>query len=243
MLTLVGALSAAIVPLIPAVFALRLLGRIGENDDRRWLTFTIGLAVLVPVIASLARGTFASVDADPLAGLWGSFAAFYLVKAIGNGGAWVVVALALSALSAVALNWNPIRAILGSATPLKVADSKLTKAEQMEPPASEMPALDLSLMSDIVPASAAAPETRTDGAFELLEGSAQSASSAYIRGKGEKSAKGKRSRDEAVADLIDATELVDPLAEELPSPELLSLPPVRNADAGRAQLDADGRRS
>ncbi len=241
-LTLVGALSAAIVPLIPAVFALRLLGRIGENDDRRWLTFTIGLAVLVPVIASLARATFANVEADPLAGLWGSFAAFYLVKAIGNGGAWVVVALALSALSAVALNWNPIRAILGSATPIKAAEGKLTKAEQMEPPASEMPALDLSLMPEIATAGAAAQEPRGDGAFELLEGSAQSAASASIRGKGEKPEKRKKSRDESVADLIDATELVDPLAEELPSPELLSLPPVRNTDAGRAQLDAAGQK-
>ncbi|MHB1095296.1 MAG: FtsK/SpoIIIE family DNA translocase [Gemmatimonadaceae bacterium] len=241
-LTLVGALSAAIVPLIPAVFALRLLGRIGENDDRRWLTFTIGLAVLVPVIAALARGTFAGVETDPLAGLWGSFAAFYLVKAIGNGGAWVVVALALSALSAVALNWNPIRAILGSATPLKVVDGKLTKAEQMEPPASEMPALDLSLMPEIATASAAAQEPRGDGAFELIEGAAQSASSASIRGKGEKPEKRKKSRDETVADLIDATDLVDPLAEELPSPELLSQPPVRNTDAGRAQLDAAGQK-
>ena len=232
-LTLVGALSAAIVPLIPAVFALRLLGRIGENDDRRWLTFTIGLAVLVPVIAALARGTFAGVETDPLAGLWGSFAAFYLVKAIGNGGAWVVVALALSALSAVALNWNPIRAILGSATPLKVADGKLTKAEQMEPPASEMPALDLSLMPDIVPASASAQETKSDGAFELIDAAAAAA-------KVEK--KKKKSRDETVADLIDATDLVDPLAEELPSPELLSQPPVRNSDAGRAQLDAAGQK-
>ncbi|MBI5601498.1 MAG: DNA translocase FtsK [Gemmatimonadetes bacterium] len=241
-LTLVGALSAAIVPLIPAVFALRLLGRIGEHDDRRWLTFTIGLAVLVPVIASLARGQFANAEVDPLAGLWGSFAAFYLVKAIGNGGAWVVVALALSALSAVALNWNPIRAILGSATPIKAAEGKLTKAEQMEPPASEMPALDLSLMPDFVPATAAAQEAKGDGAFELIEGSAQSAPSASIGGKGEKSEKRKKSRDESVADLIDATELVDPLAEELPSPELLSLPPVRNADAGRAQLDAAGQK-
>jgi S-DNA-T family DNA segregation ATPase FtsK/SpoIIIE len=240
-LTLVGALSAAIVPLIPAVFALRLLGRIGENDDRRWLTFTIGLAVLVPVIASLARRTFGNVEVDALAGVWGSFAAFYLVKAIGSGGAWVVVALALSALSAVALNWNPIRAILGSATPIKAAESKLTKAEQMEPPASEMPALDLSLMPDLVPSSAA-PETRTDGAFELIDPSAKSADSASIRGKGEKSDKRKKSRDETVADLIDATELVDPLAEELPSPELLSLPPLRNVDAGRAQLDAAGQK-
>ncbi|MFA6167522.1 MAG: DNA translocase FtsK 4TM domain-containing protein [Gemmatimonadaceae bacterium] len=232
-LTLVGALSAAIVPLIPAVFALRLLGRIGENDDRRWLTFTVGLAVLVPVIASLARGQFANADVDPLAGLWGSFAAFYLVKAIGNGGAWVVVALALSALSAVALNWNPIRAILGSATPLKVADGKLTKAEQMEPPASEMPALDLSLMPDLVPTTVATQETKTDGAFELLDPAAAAAKS---------DKKKKKSRDESVADLIDATDLVDPLAEELPSPELLSLPPARNVDAGRAQLDAAGQK-
>lgn len=232
-LTLVGALSAAIVPLIPAVFALRLLGRIGENDDRRWLTFTIGLAVLVPLIASLARGQFANAEVDPLAGLWGSFAAFYLVKAIGNGGAWVVVALALSALSAVALNWNPIRAILGSATPIKAAEGKLTKAEQMEPPASEMPALDLSLMPDLVPATVAAQEAKPDAAFELIDAAAAAAKS---------DKKKKKSRDESVADLIDATELVDPLAEELPSPELLSLPPMRNADAGRAQLDAAGQK-
>src|SRR5512140_3275452 len=80
-LTLVGALSAVFVPLIPAVHALRLLGRIRDTDDRRWLAFTIGLAVSVPVIAALARGQPASADVDPLAGLWGSFAAYYLVKA------------------------------------------------------------------------------------------------------------------------------------------------------------------
>ncbi len=238
-LTLVGALSAAIVPLIPAVHALRLLGRIRDTDDRRWLTFTIGLAVLVPVVASLARGLFVSADVDPLAGLWGAFAAFYLVKAIGNGGAWVVVALALSALSAVALNWNPIRAILGSAS-AKKSDNSLTKAEQMEPPAAEMPALDLSLMEGLA-APAVAPASNP--AFELLDpqaGSVESVSSVSIRGKQERSANKKKSRDETMADLIDATELVDPLAEELPSPELLSLPPVRNADAGKAQLDAAG---
>ena len=242
-LTLVGALSAAIVPMIPAVFALRLLGRINDSNDRRWLTFTIGLAVLVPVVAALARGTFAAVDTDPLTGIWGAFAAFYLVKAIGNGGAWVVVAIAASILSAVALNWNPVRAILGAGASPKPTDAKLTKAEQMEPPANEMPALDLSLMDGLAAIvrpteSSAAP---SDPAFELLNPSAESAQSASIRGKGEKPAK-KKSRDETVADIIDATELVDPLAEELPSPELLSLPPVRNADAGRAQLDAAGQK-
>jgi len=228
LLTLVGALSAAIVPMIPAVFAMRLLGRISDSDDRRWLTFTVGLAVFVPVIAALARAQFSAVDVDPLAGLWGAFAAYYLVKAVGNGGAWVVVVLALSALSAVALNWNPIRAILGTASHKK-DDVKLTKAEQMEPPASEMPALDFSLMEGILPAVAKA-EFAADPAFELIEPA-----------RAEKKAK-KKSRDETVADLIDATELVDPLAEELPTPELLSLPPVRNVDASKAQLDAMGQK-
>ncbi|MBM3907869.1 MAG: DNA translocase FtsK [Gemmatimonadetes bacterium] len=231
-LTLVGALSAVIVPMIPAVVALRLLGRIGETDDRRWLAFTVGLAVVVPVIASLARGLYGSADLDPLAGVWGAFAAYYLVKAIGLGGAWVIIAIALSVLCAVALNWNPIRALLGSASKPKAADATMTKAEQMEPPAHEMPQLDLSLMEGFTAALATPePAKAEDPAFELLDASPA---------KSEK--KKKKSRDEAVADEIDASELVDPLAEELPSPELLSLPPARNADAGRAQLDAAGQK-
>ncbi len=239
-LTLVGALSAVIVPLIPAVHALRLLGRIRDTDDRRWLTFTIGLAVVVPVVAALARGQLVAAEVDPLAGLWGSFAAFYLVKAIGNGGAWVIVALSISALSAVALNWNPIRAILGSAGPKAAAsEPTLTKAEQMEPPAAEMPALDLSLMEGLPPAIANA-KPQLD-AFELLDAvSPKSPESAVIGSSAVGASKKKRSRDESIATEIDASELLDPLAEELPSPELLSPPAPRNADANKAQLDAAG---
>ena len=109
-----GVLSAVIVPFIPAVHALRLLGRIEESEDRRWLFFTIGLAAIVPLAAALTRG--AAIDAsqvDPYAGLIGSFVAFYLAKALGLGGAWVVVALALSALMAGTLAWNPIRVLIG----------------------------------------------------------------------------------------------------------------------------------
>lgn len=237
-LTLVGALAAAIVPFIPAVYALRLLGRISDADDRRWLAFTLGLAVLVPVIASLARGEFGADTVDPLAGLWGAIAAYYLVKAIGFGGAWVVVAIALSVLSAVALNWNPIRAVIGSGASRKADAAPLTKAEQMEPPASEMPALDLSLMEGLVAPlaaqelSAAEPVVAVPPAQEVIDPAPL---------KTEKKPK-KKSRDEAVADEINASAVVDPLAEELPSPELLTLPPVRNVDAGRAQLDAAGQR-
>src|SRR5579862_5068511 len=106
----VGALAAIIVPFIPAVHGLRLLGRIEESEDRRWLVFTVGLAAIVPVAAALARGaTVDAARADPVAGLAGSFVAFYLAKALGLGGAWVLVALALCALMAGALAWNPIR--------------------------------------------------------------------------------------------------------------------------------------
>jgi S-DNA-T family DNA segregation ATPase FtsK/SpoIIIE len=234
-LTLVGALSAVIVPLIPAVHALRLLGRIRESDDRRWLAFTIGLAVVVPVVAALARGQLANAEVDPLAGLWGGFAAFYLVKAIGNGGAWVLVALTLSALSAVALNWNPIRAILGSASDKKadaVADTKLTKAEQLEPDAKDMPALDLSLMEGLTKVPVISEPEKPS--------SVESVESVEIGSVAVKPSKKKKTRDESVADEIDATEIIDPLAEELPSPELLTPAPARNVDAGKAQLDASG---
>ncbi|HEY5491963.1 MAG TPA: DNA translocase FtsK 4TM domain-containing protein [Gemmatimonadaceae bacterium] len=237
-LTLVGALSAIIVPLIPAVHALRLLGRIRDTDDRRWLTFTIGLAAVVPVVAALVRGQLVAAEVDPLAGLWGSFAAFYLVKAIGSGGAWVVVALALSALSAVALNWNPIRAVLGSAGPREsAADPSLTKAERMEPLASEMPALDLSLMEGMAPVGAGA--TPQLDVFELLEVSPKSPESVLIGSYAGKPSK-KRSRDEGIVAEIDASELLDPLADELPSPDLLTPPMPRNVDANKAQLDAAG---
>ena len=109
-----GALAAVIVPFIPAVHALRLLGRIEESEDRRWLFFTIGLAALVPVAAALARRSLLGApEMDPLAGVIGGFVAFYLSKGIGLGGAWVVVALGACALMAGTLAWNPIRMIIG----------------------------------------------------------------------------------------------------------------------------------
>ena len=76
-LGLVGAIAAAIVPLIPATRALRLLGRIGTPERAVVDLFPIGLVVIVPVAAGLARlGVVAAGTADPYAGLWGAFAGF-----------------------------------------------------------------------------------------------------------------------------------------------------------------------
>jgi len=122
-----GALAAVVVPFIPAVHALRLLGRIEENEDRRWLFFTIGLAAIVPVAVALARtGAVEAGTTDPLAGVVGGFVAFYLTRALGQGGAWVAVALATSALMAGTLAWNPIRLLIGgSARPALKSDDSL----------------------------------------------------------------------------------------------------------------------
>jgi S-DNA-T family DNA segregation ATPase FtsK/SpoIIIE len=246
-----GALSAIIVPFIPAVHALRLLGRIEESEDRRWLFFTVGLAAIVPLAAALAQG--ATLDAshvDPYAGLIGSFVAFYLVKALGLGGAWVVVALAISALMAGTLAWNPIRMLIGGSARRAKADAAgehaadpavvgaistgpdgLTRAEHLEPDSKEMPALDLALME--VPAKPVQGELPLDELSEKRAGRKKKAT------KAERAAE----HEEAVAAAINAgTDPLDALADELPPADLLSPGPARNVEQSRAHLDAMGQK-
>src|ERR1035437_10388163 len=259
-----GALSAIIVPFIPAVHALRLLGRIEESEDRRWLFFTIGLAAIVPLAPALTRG--ATIDAsqvDPYAGLIGSFVAFYLAKALGLGGAWVVVALALSALMAGTLAWNPIRMLIGGsarraavgATPAdalgaavagafgasKATGEKtdgLTPAERLEPDSKEMPALDLALMD--VAMFVAQDEDVVEQAELPLDDHAERKS-----GRKKKATKAEKVAEhaEAVAAAINAgTDPLDAMADELPPADLLTPAPPRNVDQSRAHLDAMGQK-
>ena len=255
-----GALSAIIVPFIPAVHALRLLGRIEESEDRRWLFFTIGLAAIVPVAAALSRG--ASIDPaqiDPFAGVIGSFVAFYLAKALGLGGAWVVIALALCALMAGTLAWNPIRMVIGGSSKRKAVNAGaapitdaaiigtiatgadgLTRAEHLEPDSKDMPAIDMSLIGheprivhDEKPVEQAELPLDDEKAAEKKSGKKKKAT------KAEKVAE----HAEAVAAAINAgTDPLDALADELPPAELLTPAPERNADLSRAHLDAMGQK-
>jgi S-DNA-T family DNA segregation ATPase FtsK/SpoIIIE len=247
-----GALSAVIVPFIPAVHALRLLGRIEESEDRRWLFFTVGLAAIVPLAAALAQG--ANLDPsniDPYAGLIGSFVAFYLVKALGLGGAWVVIALAISALMAGTLAWNPIRMLIGGSArrtnaaaaddhsgdpaivgSLSTGPDGLTRAEYLEPDSREMPAVDLALMS-AMPAEAKAGQEE----LPLEDVSERRAARRKKPTKAEKVAE----HAEAVAAAINAgTDPLDSMADELPPADLLSPGPARNVEQSRAHLDAMG---
>jgi S-DNA-T family DNA segregation ATPase FtsK/SpoIIIE len=233
------------------VHALRLLGRIEESEDQRLLFFTIGLAAIVPVAAALARGaTIDAAQVDFYAGLVGSFVAFYTVKAIGLGGAWVAVTIALCGLMAGTLAWNPIRVLLG-VTRKKPADvisaagettpaTTLSKAELMEPDSNEMPAMDLTLMP-LEAEVAAVTQAKIEEQLELVE--EIPSKSARIRGKKLIKAERESERaDEMVAAISATTESTDAFADELPSAELLTPTPVRNADIGKAHLDAMGQK-
>ena len=260
-----GALAAVIVPFIPAVHALRLLGRIAESEDRRWLFFTVGLAAVVPVAVALARG--APIDGsqvDWMAGLAGSFVAFYLAKAFGLAGAWVIVALGTSALMAGTLAWNPIRMLIGgsarrvvtgeapdAAEPVTAASAEsaapaigivgaaaLTMAEQLEPDSHEMPALDLALMA----AEPGEPEATTTADHDA-DSNADVRAPATRNGKRKPRSKAEQSADHAaaMAAAINAgMDSPETPSDELPSPELLTPAPARNAEQSRAHLDAMG---
>ena len=95
LVALVGVPAAFLVPLIPAVHALRLFGRLRSDTDRNWLVFLLGMGLLVPVAVGLALHV--GRQRSEMAGLWGGFVAFYLDRAM-NWGAWLVVAAAFSAL-------------------------------------------------------------------------------------------------------------------------------------------------
>jgi len=99
---LIGIPAALLLPLIPAVHALRLFGRLESETDRSWLVFLIGFVVILPIALGMARGVHAG-ELDPAAGLWGGFFATYAVKAFGTVGAWIMVALAASVLAVATL--------------------------------------------------------------------------------------------------------------------------------------------
>src|SRR6266567_5236915 len=102
--------AAAMLPLAPAAHALRLFGRLGERKDRSWMVFLLGMVVLLPVIFGVAGG--GAREAGPLSGIWGDFAAFYLLQFAGAAGAWILMAISLSILMAATLSWNPIRVVV-----------------------------------------------------------------------------------------------------------------------------------
>ena len=131
-----GVPAALLLPLIPAVHALRLFGRLAHRTDRSWLVFLAGAAVILPVVLGLAFPVNPGV-LSVVGGLWGAFAADSVRSAFGPAGAWFVVALAVSALTAATLAWNPIRVLIAPRPPRPVV-----AADAREPDPEEMPAIE-----------------------------------------------------------------------------------------------------
>ena len=230
LLGLFGVAGAAIVPLIPLAHGLRLFGKLNAHADRSWLVFTSGLAILLPVTAAVARGSGVNTGvADPFAGVWGDFAGYYLTAAFGTAGAWCALIALFSVLAAVTLQWNPLRSLLGVRVPR--GEQPVSAAVALEPPPSEMPAIDAF---------------GTSGASETLD-APEAAEEQPERRKSNRKKTRKEieaERDRRVADAIGAHVASDPIADddELPPIELLDDPPPHDGDANRREIEENGAR-
>jgi S-DNA-T family DNA segregation ATPase FtsK/SpoIIIE len=248
---LVGWPAAALAPLALAAHALRVFGRLAPADSKvargpSWMVFFAGMALLLPVAVGLGLGLRIGSDNSPAAGVWGGMIAAYWRDWFGAMGAWIVITLAVSALTAATLAWNPIRVIIGRRSESAEAASaqELTAAPAprrgrrrttiapsdagdlalaLEPSPEEMPGADPALVLD------GRPETR-DG----------DATGVGRRHRRKAKADAAIEREEEIAAAIEAAGSPDVLSDELPPPELLTPPPMRNVDAGRRELDAMG---
>ncbi len=226
--------AAALLPLAPAAHALRLFGRLDQRTDRSWMVFLLGLVVVVPIVFGLAQG--GARVATALSGIWGSFVAFYLLQFAGSAGAWIILALAVSALMAATLSWNPVRALVSPPPPGEVATAEAARIDareeknrdgdlyrSREPTPEEMPALDTALFEE------------DDERFDVARNE---------RKKRERRTKADIANEHAarIAAEIEATAVLPMLAgdDELPSPELLAPVKQRNTDLGNRELDAMG---
>jgi DNA segregation ATPase FtsK/SpoIIIE, S-DNA-T family len=237
--------AAWMIPLVPAVHALRLFGRLESETDRSWMIFFAGMVVLLPIALGLALSAPAPGLPSRGAGLWGELIAGWWMSWFGMFGAWVVVALAASVLMAATLAWNPVRALIGHRAPLVtiVADPEIAAAQEakpkrkkkvkdesdgdlallLEPPPEEMPAIDHSLMSD--------------GDVATLDPVVDSEPK---KKKKKSKAEASAAHDAEIAAAILATEHPELSGEELPPTHLITELPASDTAASQRELDAMG---
>ena len=256
---LLGLPAAALLPLIPAVHALRLFGRLEEASDRSWLVFLGGTTVLLPIAIAVTLG--AARENHWLGGIWGALTGFYLVETFGRAGAWILLLLAASALTAASLAWNPLRMLIGRA-PERAAEAALavaaagvvapddaytppkrrrnrkddrTLATLLEPTPEEMPAIEPALMKDALGTGEDDDDASAKNGDRAGKGKAKKTPTKIERIE---------ARDAAIAEAIHSTAVAptSAAAEELPPVELLTPGPARNTDLSTRELDAAGQK-
>jgi DNA segregation ATPase FtsK/SpoIIIE, S-DNA-T family len=248
LVTFVGWPSAVLIPLVPAVHALRLFGRLESDTDRSWMIFFAGLVVLLPVALALALPPPPPGLPSTGAGILGELIATWWIGWFGAFGAWVVVALLGSVLMAATLAWNPVRALVGHRPRAASVVDEPSVIVASEPPTKRRRKRDngasdaeenLSLVLE--------PSPEEMPAIGTPPSDAQADLTLMLGGDGDTKRKRKKSRAEASADhdaeiaaAIEATANVDLSGDELPTPELLAPVPPQNHDASRRELDAMG---
>ena len=243
--------AAALLPAVPAVHALRLFGRLESETDRSWMIFLAGVVVLLPIAVGIAVSDPRADDVSNLTGIWGGFVAFYWRAWFGGFGAWVVLLLAASALTAVTLRWNPVRMVVGRRAPILPVPAAVIAPEEpyappkrrrkkgepnlalsLEPDPEEFEALDA--LAALQASSSADADAKEDAAIE------EAAMRRGRKRKGDDVATPPPGRDERIHAAIDATERPAANTDELPPTDLLSYAPARNTEAGKRELDAMG---
>jgi DNA segregation ATPase FtsK/SpoIIIE, S-DNA-T family len=242
--------GAVLLPAVPAVHALRLFGRLESETDRSWMIFLAGVAVLLPIAVGISVSDPRADSASNVAGIWGGFVGYYWRAWFGGFGAWVVLVLAASVLTAVTLRWNPVRMIVGRRAPLPIAADTLPPEEPyappkrrkkkdtnlalaLEPPPEEFEAMDA--LAALQASSSADADAKEDAAIEEVE---------KKRGKKKKGddAPPAPGRDERIHAAIEATEHPDVNTDELPPTDLLNYAPARNVEVGKRELDVMGEK-
>ncbi len=229
----VGVPGAALVALGCLALSLSLFGRLRSQTEgtREWGFLVVGVVLLVPIAIGLALGGAPSDSSAT--GLWGSFVGHYLRKGLGPAGAWVAYLLAVSALTIGTLRWNPIRVLLGPGRSTSVIGassgvtaSRVTLAERLAPPPEDMPTIDPVVAREMSGGPVKAADARSEQ-----------------RDTEKRARKGREAAREVMmeggVDLVAETEL---FSDELPPTSLLTEAPLRNADAGKRELDAAGEK-
>ncbi|MEO7966914.1 MAG: DNA translocase FtsK 4TM domain-containing protein, partial [Gemmatimonadaceae bacterium] len=224
-----GTLASALVPFVPLVHGLRLLGRMQAETDRRWMLFLLGLTHLVPIGVGLTLGDVAKRVDDSAAGLWGGTVSFVLATGFGEVGAWITVVLLLSGLTAWTLRWNPVRALVGPSPAGSVKSSKPTLAALLEPSPDEMPEIERA------PNASSRESPSRLSAIDSVSSKKKRA----VKGK-EGSPSLPEEVDEVPGFYVAAGE--DALEFQLPAADILSAPPPGNVDVGKREIEVMGEK-
>jgi S-DNA-T family DNA segregation ATPase FtsK/SpoIIIE len=244
--------AAVLTPLVPVVHALRLFGRLDSDSDRSWMIFFAGIVLLLPIALGLSFSTDLPYW-EAITGVWGGVVTGLLVSGFGQFGAWVFWVAAMSLLMAVTLRWNPIRMLIGRRRPAVVvgfvADGNVVDIDAAEPqkrkrkPKLHPPgegAVDMALALEPPPEEMPAIHEPASPPGDTAELVGEPKKKKKKLSKAEVAEEHAAEIAAAIASTANTADAAGLANDELPSPELLTPPPARNAEQNQRALDQAG---